>query len=270
MPLAALVSSALSISRNKTASMSLWRVSTSPLGSERPLIFSTYTGTAVNGSRRTAEFLLARMDFSRFTPPEPSIRRPQIASSSSRQAAIFTYGQQWVWEDQGLPSGMAAVEPIGAVYQPTLDRIIAFGEAYSLVNGQVNDNGLYDKYWNGQQWVWQSQGFPGPPDFALAVTPPQIRSRVGRFTVTVTTLSMFRSDGVVALSCSSNSATSCGVSPATITGSGAATLTVTSDLGGDNDVTVTATSGALTHNATVTLTVPSKEPPVPCKGTRCM
>jgi hypothetical protein len=39
-----------------------------------------------------------------------------------------------------------------AVYQSSLDRIIAFS---------IGGNGhLYDKYWNGSAWVWEDQGTP--------------------------------------------------------------------------------------------------------------
>jgi hypothetical protein len=178
-------------------------------------------------------------------------------------------GPQSHWEDHGLPGGLAdgtgAVEAIAAVYQPTLDRTVLFAEVYSFLNRQFEDEGLWDNYNSGPQWGWESQGFPGPKDFALTVTPPQITGRFGQFTVTVTTLA--GADGIVPLSCSSNTA-SCSLSSAAIIGTGTATLTVTSDLDGENEVTVTGTSvngtsGTLQRSATVTLTVP-------CKAPRCM
>jgi hypothetical protein len=67
-------------------------------------------------------------------------------------------GRQWVWEDQGIPPAVPAVSaaadsvPPSALYQPTLDRITVF---------VMGDNGhLFDKYWNGRQWVWEDQGLP--------------------------------------------------------------------------------------------------------------
>jgi hypothetical protein len=68
---------------------------------------------------------------------------------------LYWNGDKWVWEDQGTPSGTTlntALSP-SAVYQTSQNRIIVF------VVG--NDGNLYDKYWNGQSWVWELQG--GPP-----------------------------------------------------------------------------------------------------------
>ena len=61
-------------------------------------------------------------------------------------------GSKWVWEDQGLPAGVAAIYSPTAVYESKLDRIIVF------VTG--NDFHLYDKYWDGKKWVWEHQGVP--------------------------------------------------------------------------------------------------------------
>jgi hypothetical protein len=60
-------------------------------------------------------------------------------------------GREWVWQDQGMPSGTTSVTdvPLSTVYQPTLDRIAVF------VAG--DDGHLYDKYWNGREWVWEDQ-----------------------------------------------------------------------------------------------------------------
>jgi hypothetical protein len=62
--------------------------------------------------------------------------------------------EQWVWDDQGpLPSGAAggaSLWGLSAVYQSSLDRLICF------VTG--SDGHLYDKFWDGSQWVWEDQG----------------------------------------------------------------------------------------------------------------
>ena len=63
-------------------------------------------------------------------------------------------GSAWVWEDQGFhpnpTAGLNFLTAPSAVYQPTLDRISVF----------VTDEyqSLYDKYWNGNAWVWEDQG----------------------------------------------------------------------------------------------------------------
>jgi hypothetical protein len=57
-------------------------------------------------------------------------------------------GQKWIWEYEGQGNVFA----LGAVYQPTLDRVAAFF---------VNDVGhMGDLYFNGQKWVMEDQGVP--------------------------------------------------------------------------------------------------------------
>lgn len=59
---------------------------------------------------------------------------------------------QWRWEDQGTPPRVSAQLSPSAVYQPTINRITCF---------VVGDDGqLYDKYYDGSQWQWQSLGSP--------------------------------------------------------------------------------------------------------------
>ena len=70
-------------------------------------------------------------------------------------------GREWVWQDQGIPlgaTGVAVASASGAVYQPTLDRIIVFVVGLGSAH-------LYDKYWNGREWVWEDQGMPSGPSF---------------------------------------------------------------------------------------------------------
>jgi hypothetical protein len=64
-------------------------------------------------------------------------------------------GSAWVWQDQGIPPGTEFVsfpQSLGAVYQPTLDRIVVFVTA--------GDGHMWDKYWDGSAWVWEDQGIP--------------------------------------------------------------------------------------------------------------
>jgi hypothetical protein len=77
-----------------------------------------------------------------------------IAGGPTHLYDKYWNGQQWAWEDQGLPFGVEVYgsDRPSAVYQPTLNRLTVF------VIGE--DGHLYDKYWNGQQWVWEDQGLP--------------------------------------------------------------------------------------------------------------
>ncbi|MEH1837937.1 MAG: hypothetical protein V7L20_04020, partial [Nostoc sp.] len=83
-----------------------------------------------------------------------------VVGSNGHLYDKFYNGSQWVWEEQGTPPSATVIRPSrtrainspGVVYQPTLDRISTF---------VVGSNGhLYDKFYNGSQWVWEDQGTP--------------------------------------------------------------------------------------------------------------
>ena len=48
---------------------------------------------------------------------------------------------------------MIRAEWPSAVYQSSIGRVVCF------VTG--DDGHLYDKFWDGSQWVWEDQGTPG-------------------------------------------------------------------------------------------------------------
>ena len=116
---------------------------------------------------------------------------------------------------------------------------------------------------------------PPTPDFSIAVNPPAQVVTPGQpttFTVTVTPVTGFT--GNVSLSVGSESGlpsgvTSGGFSPASITGSGVSTLTMnttTSAVPYALSLTITGTSGSLTHTASTTLLV-TLEPPASLTAT---
>ena len=105
---------------------------------------------------------------------------------------------------------------------------------------------------------------PPAPDFSISVNPPAqavVPGQPTTFTVTVTPVTGFT--GTVSLTVGSESpfpagVTSGGFSPASIAGSGASTLTMnttTSAVPYAFSLTITGTSGALTHTASTTLLV---------------
>ncbi len=90
-------------------------------------------------------------------------------------------------------------------------------------------------------------------DFTISASPTSVTvspSTAGTSTVTVTALQGFA--GVVALTTNS---TACSVAPTSVTGSGSATLSCTFTSASTVHVTVTGTSGSLSHGATVTFVV---------------
>ncbi len=105
-----------------------------------------------------------------------------------------------------------------------------------------------------------------PPDFTISATPSSQTITVGgstTYTVNVGALNGF--SGTVGLSVGGlPTGTTAGFSPTSLTGSGTSTLTVTtssSTPAGSPSLTITGTSGLLTHTATVTLVVNAVSPP---------
>ena len=104
------------------------------------------------------------------------------------------------------------------------------------------------------------------PDFSITATPSSqtvVVGNVANYTTNITALAGFT--GVVTLTASGQPAgTTVGFSPATLTGSGTSTLTVTttgSTPVGTYPLTITGTSGTLTHTTTVSLVVNAQPPP---------
>jgi len=108
-----------------------------------------------------------------------------VASDNGHLYDKYWNGREWVWQDQGIPlgaTGVAVASASGAVYQPTLDRIIVFVVGLGSAH-------LYDKYWNGREWVWEDQGFPagatGPPGEPLLAASAVYRQKLDRIIVFV-------------------------------------------------------------------------------------
>ena len=106
------------------------------------------------------------------------------------------------------------------------------------------------------------------PDFALSATPPSVTVTAGAATiydVHVSPVDGFSGDVALAVTGLPSGQGSATVAPSTVTGaSGDATISVTTDAaasGGTFPLTVTGTSGALTHGVQVTLEIQPVVPP---------
>ncbi len=100
-------------------------------------------------------------------------------------------------------------------------------------------------------YVYSSaQSSSGGPDFAIAA-PSVVTIHAGnQATSRVNVTSVNNFGGTVQLSASASTGLDATVSPARITGSGIATLTMSANNNGTYTVTVTGTSGSLTHSVT--------------------
>jgi hypothetical protein len=84
-----------------------------------------------------------------------------IGNNGRLYDAYYDQGRQaWFWEDHGPPPNTggrpdpravpeATISP-SAVYEPTIDRIIAFISAA--------DGGVYDLFYSEPRWIWETQG----------------------------------------------------------------------------------------------------------------
>jgi Domain of unknown function (DUF1929)/Glyoxal oxidase N-terminus len=133
-------------------------------------------------------------------------------------------------------------------------------------NGNIAPPGYYMLFLLNQSGVPSVASFiqitnaPATPDFSVAATPSSQNVSQGNstsYTVNVTPSGGFTGNVSFSVAGLPSGATS-GFSPSSVSGSGSSTLTVnasTSTPGGTYPLTITATSGSLTHTAQVNLTV---------------
>jgi uncharacterized membrane protein len=130
----------------------------------------------------------------------------------------------------------------------------------SYSGGQMDDLQLYNRALSASEILQIFGGTTSSPDFALASSPTSqtvVQGASTTYTPTITPANGF--SGAVALSVSGLPTGATGTfNPTSVTGSGTSTLTVATaatTLTGTYPLTITGTSGTLTHSATATLVV---------------
>jgi PKD repeat protein len=97
---------------------------------------------------------------------------------------------------------------------------------------------------------------PPSPDFTISATSPAAVNSGQSTSSTITIASQNGFTGTVSLTDSVPSGLTCGaINPTTLSGSGTATVSCNANLGGSYALTLTATSGSLTHTTIATFTV---------------
>jgi len=160
---------------------------------------------------------------------------PQKVQIANLQA---TSNQAWVTDPNTYTLG-----------QLTSGQYIYFG---------VARDGTYS--WDATEISWTVQEIAPVPDFTLNAAPPTnsvMAGEIATYTVSATAQNGFA--GGIGFSVTGLPAgVTGGFSPSTVTGSGTSTLTIPTGIGtapGTYPLTITATSGGLTHTAAVSLTV---------------
>jgi uncharacterized membrane protein len=106
---------------------------------------------------------------------------------------------------------------------------------------------------------------PQPPDFSLGVTPSAQTVNAGSvagYTISIGSLNGFTGDVALSLNGLPASVGSATFSPAVVSGGGTSQLSVTTlgtGPGGTYQLTISGTSGAITHTATVSLTASARD-----------
>ncbi len=180
------------------------------------------------------------------------------------------YYMVFLLDSAGVPSKAAFIQltpyattpPSGTIRSPASDVTIPAGTAVAF--GTSGSAAKYSWVFPGGSPATSTAQNPGNVTFAIAVG-PSVRQVVpggaAAFTVTITRVSGFT--GSVSLSVGSESGfpsgvSSAGFSPASVSGAGSSTLTMdttTSTVPWALSLTITGTSGTLTHTASTTLLV---------------
>ncbi len=211
------------------------------------------------------------------------VRALQKAASSADRVAATWYSGSSFTIDVNLTDGNSHQVSLYCLDWENAGRVQTI-DILNAASSAVLDTRSLSGFSNGQWMIWNLSGHvtirltrtagnnavvsglffdvaaPLIPDFAVAATPAsQTLGRAASTTYTVTVSTAGGFNGVVNLAASGlPSGTVAGFNPASINASGTSTLTVTTGSAtpaGSYPITITGTSGSLSHSATVTLVV---------------
>ena len=217
---------------------------------------TTVDGPACYGSQYnlSANLLAPDPDFSLSGPGSVTVSACQTYSYTITATAGSNFDGTVYFSDSNLPSGFStffspssASIGQGSVGSTTYSVSVPCGVSGTFswsVNGFTSGGTNLSHTITFSLMVW---------DFSISASPTSLTvpaGSVGISTVTVTSLNGFPS--VVNLVADS---TSCSLSPISLTGSGSSTLSCSFPAGGFVHVTVTGTSGSLSHSTTSTFSV---------------
>ncbi len=248
----------LSVTASKSATAGTYSLTLS--GTSGTLTHNTTFSLVVTNTVATPDFSLSA------TPSTHTLVIGQSTSFSVSVAALNEFTGTVALTASGLPAGM----------QASFSPASISGSGTSTLNVSTNNTAVAGTYTltiagasgslSHTATVSVTLTAPPPPDFSLSASPSSQTVTAGNstsFTVSVAAINGFT--GTVALGESGMPAgmlASC--SPASITTSGSCTLnvsTTTSTTAGTYSLTITGSSGSLSHSATVSVTVKAVSPP---------
>ena len=130
-------------------------------------------------------------------------------------------------------------------------------------NEYLQSNGSFNWLTYFGSFKFAGCGSPPTPDFSVSANPTSLsltQATQGTSTITVTSLNGFTSAvGLTVSGCPTNATCTLNTTPVTPTATATLTLNAGTASAGSYPITITGTSGSLTHSTTVTLIVPTPD-----------
>ena len=245
-----------SITTSGTSTMTVTTSSATPLGSSTVTITGT-AGTLTNSA--TVTLVVSGPDFTILGSPSTSSVIPGNSRTYTvNVASLFGFSDTVALTATGLPAGAtASFSPLTISDAGSSTMMVSTATTTPGGSSTLTITGTSTEQFSHSTVVTMNVT---APDFSVTVTPSStsiVSGGVASYTVNVTALNGFSATVNLAAAGLPFGASS-SFSPTTITGSGSSTLTIlTGPTPGNSTLSITGTSGSLTHSSNVTLNVTS-------------
>ena len=210
-----------------------------------------YTLTLTGTSGSLAHSAITLFQFRDFTIAATSVVAANVGTSSTSTLTVsaLNHFSGTVTLTETVPSGLTCGTIIPASVtgsgSATISCSASLANNYTLTMTGTNGLLVHNATTIFQFWDFTaSASLPAPVNAGTSAAS----------TITITPINHF--NGVVSLTDNASSGLSCGtISPISITGSGTATVSCNATVSGNYTLTVTGTNGALSHSATIVISV---------------